>query len=43
MVLPNTGSVRFAMVCFAEIHANSGFETRPKVKKNYKNFQDAQS
>jgi hypothetical protein len=42
MVLPSTGSVRFATVCFAEIHSNSGFETRPKVKIKYKNFQDVQ-
>jgi hypothetical protein len=42
MVLPSTGSIRFATVCLVEIHGNNGFETRPKTKENYKNFQGVQ-
>jgi hypothetical protein len=33
MVLPSTGSIQFATVCFVEIHSNSAFETRPEVQK----------
>jgi len=42
MVLPSTGSIRLATVCLVEIHGNNGFEARPKVKENYKNFQGVQ-